>query len=131
MKTMIWVIVLGFFIFFSSLGQTLGQSAPPKKTPELLTQGKKLYEQNCVTCHGAKGDGKGQLGTALKPPPSDFTKPFNQWPLSKGDLKKVFEVVTKGKPNTSMVKWDQFSEKERWAFVYTVVEFAAPPTKKK
>jgi high-affinity iron transporter len=129
MKTMLWVIVLGFFIFFSSLGQTLGQSAPPKKTPELLTQGKKLYEQNCVTCHGAKGDGKGQLGTALKPPPSDFTKPFNQWPLSKGNLKKVFEVVTKGKPNTSMVKWDQLSEQERWALVYFVVEFAAPPKK--
>ena len=131
MKTMISVIVLGFFIFFSSLGQTLGQSAPPKKTPELLTQGKKLYEQNCVTCHGAKGDGKGQLGTALKPPPSDFTKPFNQWPLSKGDLKKVFEVITKGIPNTSMVKWDQLSEQERWALVYFVVEFAAPPMKKK
>jgi hypothetical protein len=32
MKTMLWVIVLGFFIFFSSLGQTLGQSAPPKNT---------------------------------------------------------------------------------------------------
>ena len=29
-----------------------------------------------------------------------------------------------------MVKWDQLSEQERWALVYTVVEFAAPPTKK-
>jgi high-affinity iron transporter len=131
MKTMLWVIVLGFFIFFSSLGQTLGQSAPPKKTPELLTQGKKLYEQNCVTCHGAKGDGKGQLGAVLKPPPSDFTKPFHQWSFGKGDLKKVFEVITKGIPNTSMVKWDQLSEQERWALVYFVVEFATPPTKKK
>ena len=131
MKTMISVIVLGFFIFFSSLGQTLGQSAPPKKTPELLTQGKKLYEQNCVTCHGAKGDGKGQLGAVLKPPPSDFTKPFHQWSFGKGDLKKVFEVITKGIPNTSMVKWDQLSEQERWALVYFVVEFATPPTKKK
>jgi len=113
------------------LSQTLGDSkAPPKKTSELLVQGKKLYEQNCVTCHGPKGDGKGQLGTALKPPPSDFTKPFNQWPLSKGDLKKVFEVITKGKPNTSMVKWDQLTEQERWALVYFVVEFAAPSKKK-
>ena len=102
----------------------------PKKTPELLNQGKKLYEQNCVTCHGSKGDGKGQLGAALKPPPSDFTKPFKQWPYSKGDLKKVFEAITKGIPNTSMVKWDQFSEQERWALVYIVEGFAAPPKKK-
>jgi len=129
-KKLLWVAVLGCFLLFSSLGQGLSQSTPPKKTPELLTQGKKLYEQNCVTCHGPKGDGKGQLGTALKPPPSDFTKPFNQWPLSKGDLKKVFEVITKGKPNTSMVKWDQLTEQERWALVYFVVEFAAPSKKK-
>jgi mono/diheme cytochrome c family protein len=130
MKRLLWVVLLSSFFLFSSLGLSLGQSAPPKKTPELLTQGKKIYEQNCVTCHGPKGDGKGQLGAVLKPPPSDFTKPFNQWPNAKGDLKKVFEVITKGIPNTSMVKWDQLSEQERWALVYSVVGFAAPPKKK-
>jgi len=131
MKRLLWVVLLSSFFLFSSLGQSSGQSkVPPKKTPELLTQGKKLYEQNCVTCHGSKGDGKGKLGTALKPPPSDFTKLFNQWSFGKGDLKKVFDVITKGIPNTSMVKWDQLSEQERWALVYTVVEFATPPTKK-
>jgi high-affinity iron transporter len=129
MKRLIWIVLLGSFFLFSSLGQSWSQSVPPKKTPELLTQGKKLYEQNCVTCHGPKGDGKGQLGAVLKPPPSDFNKPFNQWAFVKGDLKKVFEVITKGIPNTSMVKWDQLSEQERWALVYTVVGFAAPPKK--
>lgn len=130
MKRLLWIVLWGSFFLFSSLGLSSSQSAPPKKTPELLTQGKKLYEQNCVTCHGPKGDGKGQLGAVLKPPPSDFTKSFNQWALGKGDLKKVFEVITKGIPNTSMVKWDQLSEQERWALVYTVVGFAAPPKKK-
>jgi high-affinity iron transporter len=131
MKRVFWVVVLGCFLLFSSLSQTLGESkTPPKKTSELLAQGKKLYEQNCVTCHGPKGDGKGQLGAVLKPPPSDFTKPFSQWAFGKGDLKKVFEVITKGIPNTSMVKWDQLSEQERWALVYFVVEFATPPKKK-
>jgi high-affinity iron transporter len=130
MKRLLWVVLLGSFFLFSSLGQSLSQSAPPKKTPELLAQGKKLYEQNCVTCHGPKGDGKGQLGAALKPPPRDFNIPFKQWTHSKGDLKKVFEVITKGIPNTSMVKWDQLSEQDRWALVYFVVEFAALPKKK-
>lgn len=130
MKRLLWIVVLGLFIFFPIIGQSLSQSAPPKKTPELLAQGKKIYEQNCVTCHGPQGDGKGPLGAALKPPPSDFTKPFNQWPFGKGDLKKVFEVITKGIPNTSMIKWDQFSEQERWALVYYVVGFATPPKKK-
>ena len=130
MKRLMWIFIVVFFFLFSSLSQSSGQSAPPKKTPELLAQGKKLYEQNCVTCHGSKGDGKGPAGAVLKPPPQDFNRPLVQWTHSKGDIKKVFDVITKGIPNTSMVKWDQLSEKERWALVYFVVEFATPPKKK-
>jgi high-affinity iron transporter len=132
MRRLLWTIVLCLILLFS-FGSAIGQAQkPPKKTPELLSQGKKLYDQNCVTCHGPKGDGKGQLGASLKPAPSDFTKPFHQWAFGKGDLKKVFDVITKGIPNSSMVKWDQLPEQERWALVYFVVEFASPkaPAKK-
>jgi high-affinity iron transporter len=134
MKRWLLVIIFGSLFLLYSFNLVLGQaSKPPKKTPELLSQGKKLYEQNCATCHGPKGDGKGQLGAVLKPPPSNFTKPLKEWPITKGDSNKVFEVITKGIPNSSMVKWDQLSERERWALVYTVVGFAAPkaPLKKK
>lgn len=133
MKNLLWVIVLGFFFLFSSFDQTLGQSSkPPKKTPELLAKGKKLYEQNCTTCHGPKGDGKGQLGTALKPAPTNFIQPLKEWPVTKGTASKVFDVITKGIPNSSMVKWDQLSVEERWALVYVVVDFYTPkvPSKK-
>ncbi len=131
MKRLPKVIIVGFPFLLFSFNLVLGQAfKPPKKTPELLTLGKKLYEQNCATCHGLKGDGKGQLGAVLKPPPSDFTKPFNQWAFGKGDLTKVFDVTTKGIPNTSMVKWDQLSEQERWALVYYVEGFASAAKKK-
>jgi high-affinity iron transporter len=107
------------------LGTALAKNpSPPKKTPELLNQGKKLYEQNCSICHGPKGDGKGQLGAALKPAPSDFAEPLKKWPNTKGDLRKIFEVISKGIPNSAMVKWDQISEQERWALVYYVVNFS-------
>jgi high-affinity iron transporter len=132
MKLVLWISLSCFFLL-SSFGTALVQAQkPPEKTSELVSQGKKLFDQNCVTCHGPKGDGKGLLGTALKPPPSDFTKPFKQWAFGKGDLKKVFEVITKGIPNSSMVKWDHLSEQERWALVYFVVDFASskPPAKK-
>jgi len=134
MRKLLWVMVFGCLFLFYSFNIVLGQTPkPPKKTPELLSQGKKLYEQNCSTCHGPKGDGKGQLGAVLKPPPTNFTKPLKGWPYTKGDSNKVFEVITKGIPDSAMVKWDQFSEQERWSLVYTVVGFAAakaPPKKK-
>jgi len=134
MKRSRWIVAVGSLFLFYSFNLALGQAAnPPKKTPELLNQGKKVYEQNCSPCHGAKGDGKGPAGVVLKPPPNDFNNPLKEWPKTKGDPNKIFEVISKGVPNSAMVKWDQLSEKERWALVYTVVEFASPkaPPKKK
>jgi len=134
MRRLLVVIVIGCFVLLSVFSQAWSQAPKiPKKTPELVAQGKKLYEQNCAPCHGANGDGKGPAGVALKPPPRTFNIPLNQWTYSKGDLNKVFDVITKGIPNTAMVKWDQLPEQERWALVYTVVGFAGPkaPPKKK
>jgi high-affinity iron transporter len=127
MKKWTWMIAGILFILTSQW--VFGQAPkPPKKTPELLSQGKKLYEQNCVACHGLKGDGKGQIGAALKPAPTNFTLPLKKWPITKGEMSKIFDVITKGIPNTSMVKWSQLSEQERWALVYFVVNFAGPRT---
>ena len=108
-----------------SLGAVLGKEPPPpKKTPQLVSQGKKLFEQNCVPCHGAKGDGKGVLASTLKPSPSDFALPLKQWPHTKGDPGKVFEVISKGIPNSAMVGWSQLAGKERWGLVYYIMDFA-------
>ena len=136
MKRVLWTIIFGFLFFLFSFGPAPGQAQKvPKKTPELLAQGKKLYDQYRLTCHGAKGDGKGPAGVLLKPPPRDFNMPLNQWTRSKGDLKKVFDVISKGVPNTAMVSWAHLSEQDRWGLVYFVEGFAAPvkagPAKKK
>ena len=129
MEKTLRVILTGPLLLFL-LGSALAKDpTPPKKTPELLAKGKKLYEQNCSTCHGPKGDGKGQLGAALKPTPSDFAKPLKQWPNTKGDLQKLFNVISKGIPNSAMVKWDHLSVEERWSMVYYVAGFASPPKK--
>ncbi len=133
MKKLLWTIMAGCIALyvFVSFGQAAQKPAAiPKKTPELLSQGKKNYEQTCAACHGAKGDGKGPAGLALKPPPNDFKKPLREWPITKGDPRKIFEVISKGVPNSSMVGWTQFSEQERWGLVYAVMEFAAPAKKK-
>ncbi len=136
MKRWPWIIIAGFLFSLFSFGPAFAQAQKvPQKTLELLTQGKKVYEQNCSPCHGPKGDGKGPAGVLLKPPPRDFNVPLAQWTHSKGDLKKVFDVITKGIPNTAMVSWAHLSEQDRWGLVYFVEGFATPvkaaPAKKK
>ena len=131
MKRLFWIAIFVSIFMISSMAPVLAKDlTPPKKTPELMSQGKKLYEQNCSPCHGTKGDGKGPAGAVLKPPPSAFTAPLKEWPNTKGNLAKVFEVISKGIPNSAMVKWDQFPEQERWALTYTVVGFASASEKK-
>jgi len=121
--------IAGSIFLFASLSVAVDPKHP-QKNPELLKQGKKMFEQTCAPCHGSKGDGKGPAGAVLKPPPTDFQKPLKEWPNTKGNLEKIFGVISKGIPNSSMVAWTQYSEQERWALAYTVVEFAARPAGK-
>jgi hypothetical protein len=67
----------------------------------------------------------------LKPPPTDFQKPLKEWPNTKGDPQKVFEVISKGIPNSAMVAWTQYSEQQRWALVYRVMDFSRAMAKGK
>jgi len=129
MKKWIWIVMVGSLFLLATIALA-ANPAPPKKTPELLKEGKKIYEQICAICHGSNGDGKGPAGAALKPPPSDFRKPLKEWPNTKGDPQKVFGVISKGIPNSAMVAWTQYSEQQRWALVYTVMDFSGTPAKK-
>jgi len=36
--------------------------------------GKKIYETNCLSCHGPSGKGDGPVGAALNPSPRDFSQ---------------------------------------------------------
>lgn len=99
----------------------------PKQTPEMLTAGKKVYEVNCLTCHGEKGDGNGEVGKVLVPKPRDFTKD----PMKQGSKpEEVFKSVTEGVKDTPMVGWAQLSDEDRWAVTYYVLTMVPKPDKK-
>ncbi len=119
------------FLFPLAAVALAADPAAPKKTPELLKEGKTIFEQVCASCHGSNGDGKGPAGAALTPPPTDFRKPLKAWPNTKGDPQKIFRVVSKGIPNSAMIAWTQYSEQQRWALVYTVMGFSAASKKAK
>ena len=130
MKRWIWIVMVGALFLLATIALA-ANPAPPKKTPELLKEGKQIFEQVCASCHGSNGDGKGPAGAALKPSPTDFQKPLKEWPNTKGNPQKVFEVISKGIPNSAMIAWTQYSEQQRWALAYTVMGFATSGKKGK
>ncbi len=130
MKRLLILLVVAFGVGSFFALAFAANPKPPKKTPELMNEGKKIFEQTCSPCHGTKGDGKGPAGAALKPSPTDFQKPLKEWPNTKGNPQKVFEVITKGIPNSAMVAWPQYSEQQRWALTYVARSYSASAKKK-
>jgi cytochrome c oxidase cbb3-type subunit 3 len=54
-------------------------------------QGKKLYGQYCVSCHGQSGKGDGPAAAALNPKPRDHTDKESMSKMSDDDLLKVIK----------------------------------------
>jgi mono/diheme cytochrome c family protein len=99
---------------------------PPAPTKELLEKGKTVFTNNCVPCHGEKGDGAGPVGVSLNPRPRDFTKdPFKQGTAPE----QIVKSISEGVPGTMMVAWPQLSEEERWAAAYYVRTLLPPAAK--
>jgi mono/diheme cytochrome c family protein len=66
---------------------------PVKPTPESQARVKKMYGYDCAMCHGATGNGKGDIPD-LKPPPRDYTDPAALKDLSDGE---IFYILKNGK----------------------------------
>lgn len=84
-----------------------------------IEAGRAIYQQNCLTCHGEKGDGKGPAGTALKPPPADFTS-LAQLEHFEKIQGHHFWRLSEGVPGTAMPAFKgQLTEEQRWqVFMY-------------
>lgn len=54
---------------FARVGEPISKDAARK---QLLTYGKESYQQLCMGCHGAKGDGNGEAARFLDPKPRNF-----------------------------------------------------------
>ncbi len=86
----------------------------PNDIPELdaITEGKQVYKQQCVPCHGVRGDGKGFLGPGFEVKPRDFTEGIYKFRTTKtGELPALEDIehtVRVGVPGTTMPAWGQF-----------------------
>lgn len=97
-------------------------SKPWVSSPELVSHGKELFTQQCVTCHGAEGKGNGPAAAAMNPPPRNFTA-ADGW-KNGHKPSRIYGTLTKGL--NSMPSFASLSEEDRWALAQYVVTFHSP-----
>jgi len=86
------------------------QIAPPQ--PPSPQRGAAIFQENCASCHGSRGDGQGPDSARLDPKPANFTDPAFMRGETPNDF---FHVITLGKRGSAMPAWgDVFSLQERW-----------------
>lgn len=66
---------------------------PVKPTPEGMAHAKKIYGYDCAMCHGATGNGKGDMVADLKLNLKDWTNPESLKNRTDGEL---YYIITNG-----------------------------------
>jgi mono/diheme cytochrome c family protein len=67
---------------------------PVAATPEGLASSKKMFGYDCAMCHGATGDGKGDLVESMKLTMKDWRTPAT---LSGMTDAQIYDMIVKGK----------------------------------
>jgi mono/diheme cytochrome c family protein len=86
---------------------------PVPSTGDSLEVGMKNYSTYCQSCHGAKGDGKGERAEKLSIAPSDFTDAHAMGQMTDGEL---FWKISHGRRPMPAFK-EKLTEQERWQLV--------------
>ena len=82
-------------------------------------QGKLVYMNNCVACHGSAGDGRGPASVAIKSPkPRNFLEEKFKYGETK---EEIFKTITNGVEGTAMPSWSSLSVEERQSVVAYVM----------
>ncbi len=103
------VLLLFPLIASSGLAETIGG----------VQAGKTIFEKNCISCHGKKGEGRGFLSTL--PSLSD-----TQYMAGKTDA-ELLEKITNGGKGTGMPAWKNvLNEQDRWNVLAYIRTLSAP-----
>jgi high-affinity iron transporter len=99
---------------------------PLPPAPPSAERGGALFADNCVSCHGAHGDGGGEEAKRLGLSPAAFSRPA----FMRGETPRdFFNVVSLGRRRAGMPEWGQvFSVQQRWdlvAYVWTLAHSQA------
>ena len=76
--------------------------------------GKRLYARNCLSCHGRRGEGAGNVPSLV------------DGKLETATPGEVFWFITKGDKDNGMPSWAQLPAKQRWQIVTFVKSWGLP-----
>ncbi|MGD0445108.1 MAG: cytochrome c [Edaphobacter sp.] len=93
---------------------------PVKPTPESQAHAKKVYGYECAMCHGANGNGKGDVVADLKLTLKDYTDPAVLKDLSDGE---IFYIIKNGKGQMTG-EGDRMKPDDIWNMVILVRSFS-------
>jgi mono/diheme cytochrome c family protein len=97
---------------------------PP--TPDTLADAQQLFTDNCVLCHGEKGEGDGPGAKAIKVKPANFTDAKMMAMETDGSL---YWKMSNGRG--PMPAWkDTLTDKERWELVGYIRKLTKDAAKK-
>jgi high-affinity iron transporter len=70
--------------------------------------GQELFLAHCQHCHGAQGEGNGELADYLDPPPADLRSARTQ---ARTD-EELRTIIMEGRPGTKMTGYEIFEDDE-------------------
>ncbi len=88
-------------------------------------RGAALYAENCVSCHGAKGEGPSGEFAKLDPPPIAFA---DRERANERSIFSLYQVVSQGLEGTAMQSFASLPEEDRWALAFHAGSMAYPET---
>jgi glucose/arabinose dehydrogenase/cytochrome c2 len=94
--------------FHNAPATSAQQTNPYAKQDAAVAAGAKLYTTYCVGCHGANGQGTGNV------------PPLTEGPVQTAPDGEVFWFITTGSVSNGMPAWGTLSEQQRWQLVSLV-----------
>ena len=106
-------------------GKYFGLKNPLEATEKRIKKGEVLYmdtakPMQCFHCHGARGDGTGELGLQADPPARNFTCAETMKSISDGQM---FWAIKNGIEGTAMPAYPDLADWQIWALIYYVQQF--------
>ena len=106
------------------LAEARALTSPLPNSPEIVAQGKALYNGKgaCFNCHGKDGGGNGPAAAKLDPSPRNFQHHGFWRHRTEGE---IFWVIKNGSVGTSMIGFGgQLTDEEIWSIIQYERSFA-------